>query len=98
VDDQNVLITAIGVVSTIIASVFGAMTWTQKTLVQVLKDQITAGEKREAALLADNKEQAVVMSRLGVSVDKLTEQGSQTIRLLEDVVYGRESEQRRPRA
>lgn len=98
VDDTNVLITALGIVSTIIATVFGAMTWTQKTLVQVLKDQIASGEKREAALLLDNKEQAVVIGKLGVSVDKLTEQGSQTVRLLEDVVYGRESEQRRPRA
>lgn len=66
----------------------------QNKRAEVLEKQIAAGEKREMALILDNKEQAVVIGKLGVSVDKLTEQGGQTIRLLEDVVYGRESSQR----
>lgn len=95
--DTNVLLTLLGLFSTIVASVFGAMTWTQKTLVAVLKEQITSGEKREAALLTDNKEQAVTISKMGTSVDKLTEQGAQTIRLLEDVIYGRQNAQQERR-
>lgn len=93
--DPTVLLALIGIFSTVVATVFGAMTWTQKTLVQVLRDQVAAGEKRETALILDNKEQAQVIGKLGVSVDKLTEQGKQTIELLQDVVYGRESSQRR---
>jgi flagellar biosynthesis/type III secretory pathway M-ring protein FliF/YscJ len=96
-DDTSNLGLLIGVISTVIASIFGAMTWTQKTLVQVLKDQIAGGEKREIALSLDNKEQALTISKMGVSVDKLTEQGSQTIRLLEDVVYGRQQAQQQRR-
>jgi hypothetical protein len=96
-EDGNSIGLLIGVIGTVVASVFGAMTWTQKMLVQVLKDQITSGEKREAALLIDNKEQGVTIVRMGASVDKLTEQGAQTIRLLEDVVYGRQQAQQQRR-
>lgn len=71
-----------------------------------IQAQVVAGEKRElalkeesarreSALILDNKEQATVIGKLGISVDKLTEQAGQTIRLLEDVVYGRESETKR---
>jgi hypothetical protein len=95
--DPTVLLGLIGVFSTIVASVFGAMTWTQRTLVTVLKDQVSAGEKREALLIADNKEQAQTIYKMGASVDKLIEQGAQTVRLLEDVVYGRQQAQTKRR-
>lgn len=89
--------TLLGIVGTIIAAIMAAWTWSQKMLVTVLKDQIAAGERREASLLIDNKEQAVTISKMAVSVDKLTEQGAQTIKLLEDVVYGRQATSERRR-
>lgn len=91
----SVFLALIAIISTVVATTTATNAKTQGMLVQVLRDQIAAGEKREAALIIDNKEQATVIGRLGVSVDKLTDQGAQTIRLLEDVVYGREDSQRR---
>ncbi len=96
-EDQTVLVTAFGVFSSIIAAVFASQSWTQRTLVAVLKEQITGIQEEKKALVLDNKEQAATIGKLGISVDKLTEQGQQTIRLLEDVVYGRESAQQRRR-
>lgn len=93
--DASVALALIGIVSSIVAAITTSLAWTQKTLVQVLKDQISAGEKREALLMTDNRDQALTISKMGVSVDKLTEQGAQTVRLLEDVVYGRAQERRR---
>lgn len=89
--DSTVLLALLGLFSTVVASVFGAMTWSQKTLVSVLREQITSEQAEKKLLGQDNREQAQTIAKLGVSVDKLTEQGAQTIRLLEDVVYGRET-------
>ena len=96
-DDPTVLVTIFGVFSSIIAAVFAANALTQKTLVAVLNKQIATIQDEKKALLVDNKEQAQVIGKLGVSVDKLTEQGGQTIRLLEDVVYGRQQAQQQRR-
>jgi hypothetical protein len=95
--DATVIISLIGLFSTVVASVFGAMAWAQKKLVDVLEKQIIAGEKREQMMAQDNKEQGVTIARMGASIDKLTEQGAQTIRLLEDVVYGRQQAQQHRR-
>jgi hypothetical protein len=96
--DATVIISLIGLFSTVVASVFGAMAWAQKKLVDVLEKQIIAGEKREQMMAQDNKEQGVTIARMGASIDKLTEQGAQTIRLLEDVVYGRQQAQQHRRS
>jgi DNA replication protein DnaD len=95
--DATVIVSLIGLFSTIVASVFGAMAWSQKKLVEVLEKQIIAGEKREQMMAQDNKEQGITISKMGTSIDKLTEQGAQTIRLLEDVVYGRQQAQQHRR-
>lgn len=97
-NDTNVLLALIGLFSTVVASVFGAMTWSQKTLVAVLKEQITGIQDEKKSLTNDNREQAQTIAKLGVSVEKLTEQGSKTITLLEDIVYGRESSNARRRS
>ena len=89
--DPTVLLGLIGLFSSVVAAVFGAMTWTQKTLVTVLKEQVASEREEKKLISADNREQAQTIVKLGVSIDKLTDQGAQTIRLLEDVVYGRES-------
>jgi len=89
--DATVLLSLLGIFSTVVASVFGAMTWTQKTLVTVLKEQVAAEREEKKLVSADNRAQADTIAKLGVSIDKLTDQGAQTIRLLEDVVYGRET-------
>lgn len=94
-DDTSVLLALIALVSTIIASVFAAMTWAQKKLVEVLEKQVVSVTEDKRLVSQDNREQAATIAKLGVSVDKLTEQGSQTIRLLEDVVYGRQEPARR---
>jgi glutamate racemase len=98
VSDPTVLVAVFGVFSSIIAAVFAANAFTQKTLVSVLNTQITTIQEEKKALIIDNKEQAQVIGKLGVSVDKLTEQGGQTIRLLEDVVYGRQQAQQQRRS
>lgn len=97
-NEPTVLVTAFGIFSSIIAAVFASQSWTQKTLVTVLNKQIESIQDEKKALLVDNKEQAQVIGKLGVSVDKLTEQGGQTIRLLEDVVYGRQQAQQQRRS
>lgn len=97
-NDTNVLLALIGLFSTVVASVFGAMTWSQKTLVAVLKEQITGIQDEKKSLTNDNRDQAQTIAKLGVSVEKLTEQGSKTITLLEDIVYGRESSNARRRS
>jgi hypothetical protein len=89
--DPTVLLSLLGLFSTVVAAVFASATWAQKTLVQVLEKQIISLQEEKKLISADNREQAQTIMKLGVSVDKLTEQGGQTIRLLEDVVYGRET-------
>lgn len=89
--DTSVLLALIGVVSAVVASVTTAMAWSQKKLVDVLEQQVIRGEEEKKLISQDNREQAATIAKLGVSVDKLTDQGAQTIRLLEDVVYGRQS-------
>lgn len=90
-NDTSVVLALIGIASTIIASVLAAATWTQKKLVEVLQNQVASEQAEKRLVAEDNRAQAAVIAKLGVSVDKLTEQGAQTIRLLEDVVYGRET-------
>lgn len=89
--DSTVVLALIGIFSTVVATVFGAMTWTQKTLVAVLKETITNERTEKMAVLKDNRDQASTISGMGVSIDRLTDavQGSQ--RILEDLVYGRET-------
>lgn len=89
--DPSVLLALISLFSTVVAAVFAALTWSNKTLVSVMRDNISSLQDEKKLISQDNREQAQTIAKLGVSVDKLTEQGAQTIRLLEDVVYGRES-------
>lgn len=93
----GIIASLVAIISTIVAASLAMAQKAQGKVVEILQSQIAAGEKREEALLVDNKEQAQTISRMGASVDKLTEQGAQTIRLLEDIVYGRQSAQERRR-
>jgi hypothetical protein len=97
-DDSSVLIALLGIFSAVITAAFTMATWSQKArattqdaLVQVLKDQVAAEREEKRLISLDNREQAQTIAKLGVSVDKLTDQAAQTVRLLEDVVYGRET-------
>jgi hypothetical protein len=99
---ESQIASLVAVITSLIAIVSGMVTYSTKQsatyqgmVVTVLKEQIASGEKREASLSADNKEQALTITKLGASVDKLTEQGAQTVRLLEDMVYGRQQAQQR---
>lgn len=90
-EDPGVFLALIAIVAAVTAAATTSMTMAQKKLVEVLQDSVKA-EREEKKLLSDeNREQGMMIIKLGASIDKLTEQGSQTIRLLEDVVYGRES-------
>jgi len=93
----GVIASLIAVLSTVVAAVFAANAKTQGVLVTVLREQVVTIQEEKKALIVDNKEQAVVIGKLGISVDKLTDQGQQTIRLLEDVVYGRQQAQQQRR-
>lgn len=90
----------IAVITSLVAIVSGFVAYSTKQastyqgmVVTILKEQITTIQGEKQALIADNKEQATVIGRLGISVDKLAEEGKQTVRLLEDMVYGRENAQ-----
>lgn len=87
--EPQVLLALIALFSTVVASVFGAMTWTQKTLVSVLKENVKTCQEEKTALMADNRANAMTVAKLGASVDKLTDTQAQGSRLLEDVLYDR---------
>lgn len=93
-NDTSVLLALIGVVSAVVAAVTTSMTVAQKKVVEVLQETVKTEREEKASFVKDNRDQAATISKLGVSVDKLTEQGTQTIRLLEDVVYGRQPSDR----
>ncbi len=97
-NDTSVLLALIGIVSAVVAAVTTSMTLAQKKVVEVLEKQVARGDEEKKLITQDNREQAQTIARLGASVDKLTEQGAQTIRLLEDVVYGRQQTNERRRS
>jgi uncharacterized protein YbbC (DUF1343 family) len=92
-----VITSLVAVVSSVVAfSTKQAATY-QGMVVQILKDQIATIQGEKQALITDNKEQAQTIARVAVSLDKLTDQSAQSVRLLEDVFYGRQEAQQRRR-
>ena len=94
-DNSQSVLALIALFTTVTTAVFGAMTWAQKTMVAVLQEAIKNEREDKKLLTADNREQAATISRMGASVDKLTDQVAILARLVEDLVYDRDATQRR---
>lgn len=103
VADTSVIIALLSIFAAIVTSTFAMTTYSNKKaneakdqavlakdeVIDVLQTMIVTVQEEKKALIIDNKEQATVIGKLGQSVDKLTDQGQQSLKLLEDIVYGR---------